>query len=82
MAEVFDITLNKINWKLEENIDPVINDTGLFAIDILLMLLEESVTIMDTDSINLRLTEIIKLINMQVISFLPKVKVVCVICKN
>lgn len=47
-----------------------------------MILLEEAIGILDSKALNLRLVEIIKLININEISFIPKLKAICVICKN
>lgn len=84
LQEVLDISYSIISWKFSEKIgkNDIVNKTIMFSVDIYLILLEEAIGILDSKSLNIRLVEMIKIININEISFIPKLKAIEVICKN
>ncbi|KRX07343.1 hypothetical protein PPERSA_06958 [Pseudocohnilembus persalinus] len=82
LQEVLDISQSIISWKYQQRKNQIINKTILFSIDIFLILLEEAIFILDNEQLNLRLVEVIKLINQNEINLGPKIKAIYVICKN
>lgn len=84
IMDVLDVTYGIINWRIAQRSGSMlqVNPNITFAIDMYLILLEESIHRLDKRQLKIRLLELTKRINQNEMHFLPKLKAIYVICKN